>query len=199
MTGIELIVAERQRQIEKEGFGSTHDDRLGNELSLAASCYLDHVVGRAWVVSDPALGIETYQSETLPDKWPVGWDEKWWKPTTPVRDLVKAGALIAAEIDRRLRAGGGGSTESAATTVPDVVHLVLAQWEHEGNSDLAAFRDKAAAEAFVALCEAHQKQEPDDDEDATEWEDSHPGKPYLQTGDTLHGVESFVIVEIMVL
>jgi hypothetical protein len=28
----------------------------------------------------------------------------WWKPSTPVRNLEKAGALIAAEIDR-LRAG----------------------------------------------------------------------------------------------
>jgi hypothetical protein len=34
--------------------------------------------------------------------WP--WDEKWWKPSTnPIRNLVKAGALIAAEIDRLQR------------------------------------------------------------------------------------------------
>lgn len=30
--------------------------------------------------------------------WP--WDESWWKPTTPRRDLVKAAALILAEIER---------------------------------------------------------------------------------------------------
>ncbi|MEB3421767.1 hypothetical protein VK682_24660 [Salipiger manganoxidans] len=34
--------------------------------------------------------------------WP--WDRKWWKPTTPRRDLVKAGALIVAEIERLDRA-----------------------------------------------------------------------------------------------
>jgi hypothetical protein len=34
--------------------------------------------------------------------WP--WDGEWWKPNynDPVRNLVKAGALIAAEIDRVL-------------------------------------------------------------------------------------------------
>jgi hypothetical protein len=35
--------------------------------------------------------------------WP--WDASWWKPSNdPVRNLVKAGALIAAEIDRLQRA-----------------------------------------------------------------------------------------------
>lgn len=42
-----------------------------------------------------------------PPDWP--WDlKRHWKPTPgdPVRQLVKAGALIAAEIDRRLADGG---------------------------------------------------------------------------------------------
>lgn len=31
--------------------------------------------------------------------WP--WDAKWWKPSDdPIKNLVKSGALIAAEIDR---------------------------------------------------------------------------------------------------
>ena len=36
-------------------------------------------------------------------RWP--WDDEWWKPTPDdrIRELVKAGALIAAEIDRLLR------------------------------------------------------------------------------------------------
>ena len=34
--------------------------------------------------------------------WP--WSDKWWKPSDdPVRNLVKAGALLAAEIDRLQR------------------------------------------------------------------------------------------------
>ena len=33
--------------------------------------------------------------------WDWPWAKKWWKPSDdPVRNLVKAGALIAAEIDR---------------------------------------------------------------------------------------------------
>ena len=35
--------------------------------------------------------------------WPPTWDFSWYKPTTRIRDLVKAGALIAAEIDRHQR------------------------------------------------------------------------------------------------
>jgi hypothetical protein len=34
--------------------------------------------------------------------WP--WDRKWWKPTDRRRDLVKAAALILAEIERLDRA-----------------------------------------------------------------------------------------------
>jgi hypothetical protein len=40
----------------------------------------------------------------VPSSWP--WDYDWWKPSDdPIRNLTKAGALIAAEIDRlnRLR------------------------------------------------------------------------------------------------
>jgi hypothetical protein len=41
--------------------------------------------------------------ETPPPNWP--WDAKWWKPSVDhVRNLVKAGALIAAEIDRMIAA-----------------------------------------------------------------------------------------------
>lgn len=56
--------------------------------------------------------------------WP--WDADAWKPTQdPIRQLVKAGALIAAEIDRRQRAGevnggdvGRAGNESSTTQKP---------------------------------------------------------------------------------
>lgn len=80
-TGAELIAAERQRQIDAEGWSQKHDDDHDQgEMADAAACY--------------ALGS--------PDFWP--WEWKWWKQSGDrKRDLVKAGALIAAEIDRLQR------------------------------------------------------------------------------------------------
>lgn len=88
-TGAELIAAERQRQINEEGFTLEHDQKWTDELVRAAYCYLVNA-------ENPLLGP--------PSVWP--WHEDWWTPSDdPVRNLVKAGALIAAEIDRLQRAG----------------------------------------------------------------------------------------------
>lgn len=90
--GIERIAAERRRQIKAEGFGPEHDSgNLDGEMIRAALCYAMHA----------DLGQEEYPRGL--DLWP--WAAAWWKPSDdPIRDLEKAGALIAAEIDRRLRA-----------------------------------------------------------------------------------------------
>ena len=85
-TGVELIAAERERQVEVEGWTSGHDKahRRG-QLSDAAACY--------------ALAGKRKDGDPV-RYWP--WDMHYWKPTPKdrVRELVKAGALIAAEIDR---------------------------------------------------------------------------------------------------
>jgi len=93
-TGIELIAEERQRQIEVEGWTKEHDaEHKNDELAKAAICYIDpnvyyHQVNRT-------------VSFRIPNEfWPEQWDIRWFKPTNRIRDLVKAGALIAAEIDR---------------------------------------------------------------------------------------------------
>ena len=89
-TGIQIISKERQRQIDKEGWTADHDaaEHHPDELAAAAGCY--------------ALAGETrgtFRYKELLQLWP--WDMKWWKPTPydRVRELAKAGALIAAEID----------------------------------------------------------------------------------------------------
>ena len=93
-TGSELIAEERQRQIEKEGWTPAHDDKhTGGELNYAAASY-------TWAANHvrcfPQVPIHA------PQTWP--WDLAWWKPAKePTRNLVKAGALIAAEIDRLQR------------------------------------------------------------------------------------------------
>jgi hypothetical protein len=84
MTGIEQIAAERDRQVQGEGYDVAHDDTHEHgELAHAALAYL---VGNS-----------------LP--WP--WELETFKPapTNPIRNLAKAGALIAAEIDRLERKG----------------------------------------------------------------------------------------------
>jgi hypothetical protein len=88
-TGAELIAEERKRQIEVEGWTAAHDDQHGEfPLPKAAVAYVSSIYAPL---------------HDVPPIWP--WAEDWWKPTPddPVRQLTKAGALIAAEIDRRLR------------------------------------------------------------------------------------------------
>lgn len=92
MTGIEAITAERQRQIEVEGWTPEHDDASGGAMALAAASYAMHSV------RSPKGRAEWWETSTWLKVWP--WSRDWWKPTNPRRDLVKAGALIAAEIDR---------------------------------------------------------------------------------------------------
>lgn len=88
MTGIELIAAERKRQIEVEGWTAEHDaQHTDGGLAEAAACY---AMPRRKSI------------EIVPYDWP--WAVEWWKPTPDdrIRELTKAGALIAAELDRLL-------------------------------------------------------------------------------------------------
>lgn len=95
-TGIELIADERHRQIAKEGFSQQHDEEHdAGELSAAGAAYALN----ASCVLYPLNGTPL---EDTPIMWP--WEPSWWKPKDPLADLVRAGALIAAEIDKLLRA-----------------------------------------------------------------------------------------------
>lgn len=95
------IAAERHRQGDVEGFTDDHDDaHVLGQLARAAACY-------AWFGSLPAGDRSTVT--TKPDShlawwrrsiWPSTWAEYWWKPKTRREDLVRAGALIVAEIER---------------------------------------------------------------------------------------------------
>lgn len=93
MNGIELIAAERQRQQEVEGWTPEHDDKHNfMEMFRAAVCY-----------ADPIWQTIEYEKKDVPLNWP--WEDFWYKPSADqVRNLVKAGALIVAEIDRIQRA-----------------------------------------------------------------------------------------------
>jgi hypothetical protein len=92
-TGVELIVEERQRQIENEKWTLQHDRDMHyeGELASAALTYC--------MTEDQRYNLKR-NGKDVPETWP--WDGKWWKPSPDdrIRELTKAGALIAAEIDR---------------------------------------------------------------------------------------------------
>lgn len=99
-TGVEIIADERKRQIEVKGYDESHDDRLSNEsIACAAACYAMPKRFRKL----QANGWGTFRAVI----W--NWSGEFWKPSKDdsiegrIRELAKAGALIAAEIDRLQR------------------------------------------------------------------------------------------------
>ncbi|WP_227509203.1 hypothetical protein [Acinetobacter johnsonii] len=101
---IKDVINERQRQINQEFYSTENDDEYKqNELLRAAVCYAENVVRRGWVF-DSNFGPDVYQEEEVPDLWP--WDLDFWKPRNPRRDLVRAAALLIAEIERIDRSTG---------------------------------------------------------------------------------------------
>jgi hypothetical protein len=89
------VMDERIRQMLVEGWTPEHDDEHAEgEMALAASCY-------ARSAANPG-----HYLARVPRRWP--WDRLWWKPSGPRRELVKAAALIVAEIERLDRASAKG-------------------------------------------------------------------------------------------
>lgn len=105
MNGVELIAAERLRQVER--YNNGHDDRhKGGEIAYAAAAYAipdDEVKRGSWLYKI------IFNRSIL---FPLGWEFRP-KRKGRIRELVKSGALIAAEIDRLQRAElkGGSSGE----------------------------------------------------------------------------------------
>jgi hypothetical protein len=91
MSVLEEIAAERLRQSQAEGGTPQQDDTYRDgQLAGAAACYALTSV-KHWAVA-----------HTIPTFWP--WAKAWWKPKNPRRDLIRAAALIVAEIERIDRA-----------------------------------------------------------------------------------------------
>lgn len=103
MKGAELIVKERERQISVEGYTKESDLQYRNgELIAAARGYAgyaqDTLAFERARINEPTRAL-------FPRDWP--WEKKYFKgdDKNPIKDLIKAGALIAAEIDRILNSG----------------------------------------------------------------------------------------------
>ena len=93
---VDEVAAERRRQITKEGWDTYHDDvHRDGSMAKAAACY--------------ALGATTLTGLSGGNRWrrmiwPRSWSLGWWKPKTRRRDLIRAAALLVAEIERLDRA-----------------------------------------------------------------------------------------------
>lgn len=91
-------IAERNRQQTVEGWTPAHDDQYHqNELVIAAIGYAAATEFRrrnqASVMSRIHGGVSTGWF-----RWPFNWS--WWKPKDHRRDLIKAIALLLAEVER---------------------------------------------------------------------------------------------------
>jgi hypothetical protein len=108
------VLIERARQMSVEGWTFEHDDEhVDGSLALAAVCYalpftqrymeersFERDVGRT--AGEPII---IHDKVSVPGFWPQSWHGGWWKPRGRRRDLVRAAALLIAEIERLDRAG----------------------------------------------------------------------------------------------
>lgn len=94
------VLAERRRQIDVEGWTSEHDDaHASGGMAYAAACYA--LAGTGPTVNEIDL-MRLW-------RW-TRWSEEWFKPKGGRRNLVRAAALILAEIERLDRASAHTAT-----------------------------------------------------------------------------------------
>lgn len=82
------VATERRSQIEAENWTPAHDDEhTDGQLAHAAISYA------MWATQPCGMELTS-----PPAWWP--WENAWWKPKDVRRDLVRAAALLLAEIER---------------------------------------------------------------------------------------------------
>lgn len=102
------IARERERQIEQEGWTPEHDDgHVSGEIAQAAACY---------ALPRPEMGGFV----NIPRLWPWSWSHQWWKPKDRRGDLIRAAALIVAEIERLDRAAAAPADDGFDAPPADV-------------------------------------------------------------------------------
>lgn len=136
------VIGERARQVEGEGWTPEHDDTHSRgELAGAAACYL------------------AYRSQVpVASPWPGG---EWFRPKDRRSDLVRAAALIIAEIERLDRVSPPAfAPASAAIMPPPALPISVGTgelwpamvWYHGEDTDLREIAQNHGLEAaFTAL------------------------------------------------
>ena len=94
------IETERRRQLTVEGWTPEHDDtHVREQMAYAAACYAIGSPNMTRTMTSERFGIEGYDIVSASILlWP--WARKWWKPMDRRRNLIKAAALLVAEIER---------------------------------------------------------------------------------------------------
>jgi len=94
-TAIEMIAEKHRTNRQHKGYTPEHDaEHTMGELADAARCHIERAKLQAYVGADVDFG-----RFPLPPDWPF--EPYAWSPSDdPVRNLVHAGALIVAEIER---------------------------------------------------------------------------------------------------
>lgn len=88
--GVLLISAERTRQVKEEGYTPERDTQhKHNEMAQAAAYYSSRG------------GKDALEGLLFPGEWNTIFAKREGFPIPTDKDLIKAGALIAAELDRR--------------------------------------------------------------------------------------------------
>jgi hypothetical protein len=112
-TGLELILEERIRQIEVKGYDADHDElESAFQLSGAAAMFIAEALNKDFrdhTHYDEKGACARFQLREIDtckwgQQWP--WDDHDGRKRADIKTcLIKAGALIAAEIDRIIREG----------------------------------------------------------------------------------------------
>lgn len=122
------VLAERRRQVDHHGFHRDHDDRqTDGAIAAAGAAYAFAAAGAQHHRADELLTGVRYAGTpdefrflaTLRVLWPATWPRQWFKPRDRRRDLVRAAALIIAEIERLDRAGSGEARRARPAPIPD--------------------------------------------------------------------------------
>lgn len=99
-TGIQIIEEERERQVFQENFTAEHD-RTEHPDGDLISAAISYCIFAWWRTCKSCGWTRSMVLDIIMETW-FPWSSEWWKPSEndQIRNLAKAGALIAAEIDR---------------------------------------------------------------------------------------------------
>lgn len=119
------VLAERHRQVQEEEFDYGHDfQHTDQSLALAAVCYALPVGTRQLEIRSEEVDcsggrgdcpVWRTQDFSVPRRWPKSWSAEYWNPKDRRRDLVRAAALLIAEIERLDRGALTGPNLNSTT------------------------------------------------------------------------------------